>query len=329
LESIDQRREVLQWVALEMMLQATADAREAAHKQIEKDDLLDIIQTAFTKCNFDVNAADFLAQMVDVSELLVKHDEVYEFAHLGFQEFLAASELVRRRDQSLIVDRLGLETWKPTLLLYAELLKHPLSFMELTAQQAPQLFIESLPLIDRQRLSATELAALEQLKPTATHARYEKLEALMIAGDWKGADDETYRLMITAVGKEERDWFEPEELLNFPREELLALDRLWVQYSQGQFGFSVQKEIYVACGAKLDGKYPGHRIWKDFETRVGWQEDYQWEIFNEGGRNGLTINPHVSQKGKLPYLIIFPYEYDFVVDLGWGPWWSLLSHRDL
>ncbi|MEB3118708.1 MAG: GUN4 domain-containing protein [Limnothrix sp.] len=297
LDSIDQRREVLQRVALEMMLRATADARESAHKQIEKDDLLGIMQAAFTERNFDVNAADFLAQMVDVSELLVKHDEVYEFAHLGFQEFLTASELVRRRDESLITDRLGLETWKPTLLLYAELLKHPLSFMELTAQQAPQLFAESLPLIDRQRLSAAELAALERLKPAATHARYAKLEALMRLGDWAGADDETYRLMITTVGKEEGDWFTSEELLNFPCEELLAIDRLWVKHSQGQFGFSVQKEIYVACGAKLDGQYPGDKIWEDFGTRVGWLENDDWK-----SRDELKMNPRLSPKGEFPFV---------------------------
>ncbi|NJO66941.1 MAG: transcriptional regulator, partial [Leptolyngbyaceae cyanobacterium RM1_405_57] len=51
--------------------------------------------------------------------------------------------------------------------------------------------------------------------------------------------------MIITVGKEEGHYFEPEELLNFPCEELLAIDRLWVNYSNGKFGFSVQKKIYL------------------------------------------------------------------------------------
>ena len=133
------------------------------------------------------------------------------------------------------------------------------------------------------------------LNKIASTSRYSKLVALMQAEDWQAADQETYRLMITAVGKEEGDFFTINELLNFPCEELLAIDQFWVQHSQGKFGFSVQKEIYVDCGAKLNGKYPGDRIWEEFGDRVGWRENNQWK-----SKDALVMNPQSSLKGGLP-----------------------------
>ncbi|MCG8363475.1 MAG: GUN4 domain-containing protein, partial [Pseudanabaenales cyanobacterium] len=100
---------------------------------------------------------------------------------------------------------------------------------------------------------------------------YTRLRDLLKAEDWKGADEETYLRMLEAVGRENGDYIREAELLNFPCGNLKTIDRLWVHYSQGQFGFSVQKKIYVECGAKLDGKYPGDKIWSVFCDRIGWR----------------------------------------------------------
>ena len=105
---------------------------------------------------------------------------------------------------------------------------------------------------------------------------YRNLQDLLKAGDWKAADNETYKVMIRAVGEKSGQWFTDEELLNFPCTDLLTIDRLWVKYSQGKFGFSVQKEIYVECGAKLDGNCPGDTIWRKFGDKVGWRVNGKW-----------------------------------------------------
>ncbi|BAY20996.1 hypothetical protein NIES2100_07400 [Calothrix sp. NIES-2100] len=68
---------------------------------------------------------------------------------------------------------------------------------------------------------------------------YSKLRDLLAAGNWKDADMETYRVMIQALGKNEGDYFESEELLNFPCPDLRTIDRLWVKYSNGHFGFKI------------------------------------------------------------------------------------------
>ncbi|WP_413172564.1 protein kinase domain-containing protein [Anabaena azotica] len=72
---------------------------------------------------------------------------------------------------------------------------------------------------------------------------YTKLRDLLAARNWKQADKETYEVMIKAVGKKSGDWFTSNELLNFPCQDLRTIDQLWVEYSEGRFGFSVQNVL--------------------------------------------------------------------------------------
>lgn len=110
---------------------------------------------------------------------------------------------------------------------------------------------------------------------------YGPLRHLLRSQDWKGADQETYEVMIRAMGKTVGDWFSEVELLSFPSEDLRTIDRLWVKYSQGRFGFSVQRHIYVACGATLDGKYPGDKIWRQFANTVGWRVNGEYISYKD------------------------------------------------
>lgn len=140
--------------------------------------------------------------------------------------------------------------------------------------------------------------------------------------------------MIRAVGQEAGDWFSRAVIPNFPCADLRTIDGLWVKYSQGKFGFSVQKKIYVECGAKLDGEYPGDKIWDKFCDRVGWRK---------GGIMGgkeikyadLKANPSLSPAGEFPRFIFYR-QYFYVEKLaGGGEWFvkslfnSLFSHTDL
>jgi hypothetical protein len=67
---------------------------------------------------------------------------------------------------------------------------------------------------------------------------YRKLRDLLKAGQWKEADQETDRRMLEAVGRKEDDWIRGEEVLNFPCADLKTINALWVDYSNGKWGFS-------------------------------------------------------------------------------------------
>ncbi|WP_017712684.1 GUN4 domain-containing protein [Prochlorothrix hollandica] len=106
---------------------------------------------------------------------------------------------------------------------------------------------------------------------------YTRLRDLLKAGQWQDADQETMKCMERALGTS--DWYKiysEKLLLQFPCADLKTIDRLWVQASQGRYGFSVQQEIYVKCGAKLDGNYPGDTIWRKFGEEVGWRVNNSW-----------------------------------------------------
>lgn len=122
---------------------------------------------------------------------------------------------------------------------------------------------------------------------------YTRLRDLLAAENWKEADEETYRVMIQAVGKEDGDWFTTDELLNFPCTDLRTIDRLWVKYSNGHFGFSVQKEIYLSVGGKADGKYD-EEAWEKLGDRVGWRVGGKWR-----NRSNVTFDTS-SPRGHLP-----------------------------
>ncbi len=57
------------------------------------------------------------------------------------------------------------------------------------------------------------------------------------------------------------------KLKNFPCEILSQIDRLWVENSEGKFGFSVQKRIYLAgCVNRVDESQRANC----FAEQIGW-----------------------------------------------------------
>lgn len=126
---------------------------------------------------------------------------------------------------------------------------------------------------------------------------YTQLRDLLKAQKWKEADQETYEVMIRAVGKKKGDWFTSEELLNFPCKDLKTVDALWVKYSNGHFGFSVQKKIWQECGSPTQSG----KEWDRFCVKVGWQNSTAtaYVVYSE-----LKFNADLSPQGELPQRII-------------------------
>jgi len=70
-----------------------------------------------------------------------------------------------------------------------------------------------------------------------------------------------------------------------------SIDELWVKYSNGHFGFSVQKRIYQSLGLKREYD---EQVWQNFGERVGWRSrrslilwlDYEDITFNNKAPEG-------------------------------------------
>ncbi|WP_141699664.1 GUN4 domain-containing protein [Nostoc sp. KVJ20] len=91
---------------------------------------------------------------------------------------------------------------------------------------------------------------------------YTRLRDLLKAGNWKEADQETLAVMLKATGREQEGWLNSESINNFPCTDLRTIDQLWVKYSNGHFGFSVQKQIWESVG----------KDYEKFGDRVGWRK---------------------------------------------------------
>ncbi|HIK34017.1 MAG TPA: GUN4 domain-containing protein [Oscillatoriales cyanobacterium M59_W2019_021] len=125
------------------------------------------------------------------------------------------------------------------------------------------------------------------------HGDYSQLEKLLKEGRWEEADYETYLVMLSIVDRREGDWIRPDEMKGFPSAALREIDRLWTQYSQGKFGFSIQKQIYEtvrnSCQnfdrrAQIESSHQSDLFSNEsveFVKRVGWQvERYKDLIFD-------------------------------------------------
>ena len=121
---------------------------------------------------------------------------------------------------------------------------------------------------------------------------YTRLRDLLATGEWKEADEETLKVMLKAARREKESYFNRESIENFPCDDLRMIDQLWVKYSQGHFGFSVQKKIWLECGGKVD-----HETEEKLGDRVGWRKRGSWLIYYE-----LTYNKQ-AQEGHLPYYV--------------------------
>jgi serine/threonine protein kinase len=73
---------------------------------------------------------------------------------------------------------------------------------------------------------------------------YSQLRELLIAQKWKEADRETLTLLLKVSGRQKEGWLREKDLAKFPCEDLHTIDQLWVRYSNGHFGFSVQKRTF-------------------------------------------------------------------------------------
>ncbi len=148
-------------------------------------------------------------------------------------------------------------------------------------------------------------------------ANYTKLEQLLAAGKWKEADEETLNKMLEVGGKLQQGHMIRGELIgigdirNFSCPDWRAMDRLWVKYSNGRFGFSVQKRIYQNLGGTKESNgqvlsaYNGQVLLAYYEA-IGWKqkgEKEKWLLYSQLTFNSNAPSGHLPAGFNAPYCV--------------------------
>ena len=145
-----------------------------------------------------------------------------------------------------------------------------------------------------------QLAAQQNQLSEVTKGNYAQLEFLLKAGKWREADGETHIQMIQVMGRQREQWLRVKDIENFPCADLRMIDHLWVKYSNGKFGFSVQKKIWQQYDSHTQFNKQGEvRYNPKFAEAVGWVEK-GW--FGMEGRyyRDLTFDLAAAPLGHLP-----------------------------
>lgn len=114
--------------------------------------------------------------------------------------------------------------------------------------------------------------------------KYQTLSQLLQNKQWKKADEETVKL-IFKLSEKENIWITEQDIARLNGQDLKTINKLWLHYSKGRFGFSIQQQI-----------------WKEvqgiqFSKRVGWYADTDWHYYAD------LVYSLKAPPGHLPALI--------------------------
>jgi hypothetical protein len=97
---------------------------------------------------------------------------------------------------------------------------------------------------------------------------YGPLQQLLVLQDWEEADRQTSAILRQWAGADavQRGYVYYSEVPGMGAVDLETLDRLWVCFSRGRFGFSVQSRLLRSCNGR----------WEALWTKLGWKLDGRW-----------------------------------------------------
>jgi hypothetical protein len=86
--------------------------------------------------------------------------------------------------------------------------------------------------------------------PAACEVDYSPIQAALAQQEFEAADRLTLQKMCELAGDNavKRKWLYFTEVASFPVLDLQVLDQLWWLYSEGRFGFSRQRELWLGVG---------------------------------------------------------------------------------
>jgi hypothetical protein len=105
-------------------------------------------------------------------------------------------------------------------------------------------------------------ASIPKYLPSAMEIDYVPLATMLATGDFEAADQFTRDNLIKIAGKdaEGRGYVYWTEVKRLPSIDLATMERLWLQFSNGNFGYSIQKRVWDIENGNFD----------NFIRRIGW-----------------------------------------------------------
>ena len=125
---------------------------------------------------------------------------------------------------------------------------------------------------------------------------YDQLETYLQNKQWQEADRETNRILLE-ITKKDSALDTAEGIANFPCESLRQMNQLWTENSQGRFGFSPQKQVYVKTGNTI-GDYT-ESTYQAFGDRVGWRTFGYWSLYGDLKFTDIAPVGHLPSPGKV------------------------------
>jgi eukaryotic-like serine/threonine-protein kinase len=124
---------------------------------------------------------------------------------------------------------------------------------------------------------------------------YQPLETYLQNQQWQEANAETDKIILKIAG--ENNALDAEDLAKFPCQDLRKIDKLWQDNSNGKFGFTPQKEAYLATKNEF-GRYT-ESTYKAFGDRVKWRTFGVWSLYGDLQFNNLAPSGHLPTPGKV------------------------------
>ncbi|MGK7896735.1 MAG: GUN4 domain-containing protein [Xenococcus sp. (in: cyanobacteria)] len=145
-------------------------------------------------------------------------------------------------------------------------------------------------------LGAISIAALGiYVRFLSSKVNYDQLEEYLKNGQWQQADAETDRIILQIAGEDSS--LDLQSIKKLPCESLQKIDELWVENSNGNFGLTPQKKIYLDTGNQI-GQYR-ESTYEEFGNQVKWRTFGAWSLYGDLKFTDIAPLGHLPSPGKI------------------------------
>lgn len=118
---------------------------------------------------------------------------------------------------------------------------------------------------------------------------YQPVQQLLAQQDFQAADLVTLQKLCELAGEAAiaRNWIYFTEVESFPVTDLRTLDQLWQMHSEGKFGFSVQRKIWLSVGKDFTKLWTKIN-WKSGNTWTRYPKEFTWDLTAPQGHLPLS-----------------------------------------